>query len=573
MDGKAVSDTALDRALSFPETRKAIAEQAGTLPETPSQARKAVRDWAAARKQEQAAQAVKQPGQQRTPSEKRFRGIAEDVLSAYESTADTTEISEDLRGLYEALNTPGEAALAKNLRQTATGIARKILQQGSAEPDELSGQCADLRKYLRGTPVTLSSADRASVPDGYETFRKRNMGRLRLVNEGGTPVDAMYQQLQADYGEAFFPADITHPADQLEQIGKVLDGIRPKAGNAYASEAAVHDLTLDLIGRCAALPARLQTVESNARKPAGAVGAAAGMAGEQRAPGLAETEVSRKLKADDREFLDTLFQAVGLRGAIVSQTSDTANAQIENGVVTVYANADDAASAYRGTVRHEVTHQIKALGAEHYQAFEDFAVSARAARDGVSVESLVESTRETYRTLAGQELTDAQAREELAGDFAMLLNVDTDTVRRFVNQGEQSRQTAKGILQAIRDIISRIRERFANRKLSQEQRDFLRQMQEGERLWAEALGEASRIANKNTAQTDGSTRFSIKRAADGSQYVEVDIDILEGVEERDIPRILADIVQNKFHNLITANGQRIGINSKTLREWQRSKEA
>ena len=177
MDGKAVSDTALDRALSFPETRKALAEQAGTLPGASSQARKAVRDWAAARKQETP---VKQPARQRAPSGKRFRGIAEDVLSTYESTADTTEISEDLRELYEALNTPGEAALAKNLRQTATGIARKILQRGVPEADELSGQYADLRKYLRTTPVTLSSADRASVPDGYETFRKRNMGRLRL---------------------------------------------------------------------------------------------------------------------------------------------------------------------------------------------------------------------------------------------------------------------------------------------------------------------------------------------------------------------------------------------------------
>ncbi len=280
MDGKAVSDTALDRALSFPETRKALAEQAGTLPGASSQARKAVRDWAAARKQETP---VKQPARQRAPSGKRFRGIAEDVLSTYESTADTTEISEDLRELYEALNTPGEAALATNLRQTATGIARKILQRGVPEADELSGQYADLRKYLRTTPVTLSSADRASVPDGYETFRKRNMGRLRLVNEGGTPVDVMYQQLQADYGEGFFPANITHPADQLEQIGKVLADVRPKAGNAYASESAVHDLALDLIGRCAALPQRLQTAESNARKPTGAVGAAAGMAGEQRA--------------------------------------------------------------------------------------------------------------------------------------------------------------------------------------------------------------------------------------------------------------------------------------------------
>lgn len=290
-------------------------------------------------------------------------------------------------------------------------------------------------------------------------------------------------------------------------------------------------------------------------------------------PGLFETEVSRSMKAEDRDFLNTLFEAVGLRGAVVSQTSDTENAHIENGVVTVYANADDAASAYQGTVRHEVTHQIKALGAEHYQAFEDFAVEARAARDGVSVEALIESTREAYRGAVGQELTEAQAREELAGDFAMLLDVDTDTVRRFVDQNAQNRKTAKGILQTIRDIIARIRERFANRKLSQGQRGLLRQMQEGERLWSEALGEASRIAKENAAQTDGGARFSIKQDEQGRKYVHVDTDILEGVEERDIPRILADIVQNKFHNLITANGQQIGINSRTLREWQRSKEA
>lgn len=44
-NGKTVSDKALDRALSFPESRRAIENVTGKLPETPSQARKAVRDW------------------------------------------------------------------------------------------------------------------------------------------------------------------------------------------------------------------------------------------------------------------------------------------------------------------------------------------------------------------------------------------------------------------------------------------------------------------------------------------------------------------------------------------------
>ncbi len=44
-NGKTVSDKALDRALSFPESRRAIEDVTGKLPETPSQARKAVRDW------------------------------------------------------------------------------------------------------------------------------------------------------------------------------------------------------------------------------------------------------------------------------------------------------------------------------------------------------------------------------------------------------------------------------------------------------------------------------------------------------------------------------------------------
>ncbi len=301
--------------------------------------------------------------------------------------------------------------------------------------------------------------------------------------------------------------------------------------------------------------------------------------------GLLESEVSRRMSAEDREFHDVLLKAVGLRGEIVSQESDIVNAQIKDGVVTIFANAEDAERGYRSTVKHEVTHQIKALGAAHYQAFETFAVEQAAARNGVSIDSLVESVQEVYRQQAGQELTAAQAREEIAGDFAMLLDVDTETVRRFTQQTPQNRQTAHGILQTIRDIVDRVREYFKGRKLTREQSAFLDRLSEGERLWAEALGEASQLArNEKAVQTDGSeARYAVKRAADGSLYVEVEEDILGGLgldpenispeDRKTLHKLLSSVVSSQFNNPVDVNGQETGIKKKTAKEWVRSGSA
>lgn len=52
-----------------------------------------------------------------------------------------------------------------------------------------------------------------------------------------------------------------------------------------------------------------------------------------------------------------------------------------------------------------------------------------------------------------------------------------------------------------------------------------------------------------------------------------DISSWESSVKPSIKDILADIIQNKFHNLIEVNGQRIGINRDTGREWRYSNEA
>ncbi len=572
-NGKMVSDKALDRALSFPESRKAIEQVTGKLPETPSQARKTVRDWIAN------AQKMQDSGSTSQRNGAALAETADQLLREYESRADKKALRGQLQALYDHA---ADGADADALQAEASGIAESILRQSEHRDDTLSQEYKGLRDELRNTKITLGEQDRGSLPDGYSTFRRQNFGQLRVVREGGVPVDTMYEQLRNDYGEAFFPAEITHPADQLSRMAEVLDSLKPAVENPYARDmgGAVQQLTEEILSASGVQAQPVETWTAGTRDTAQA---AEPDGIRDAAPGLFETEVSRNMKTEDREFLHTLFEAVGVRGAVVSQESSVENAHIEDGVITVFANADDAASAYRGTVQHEITHRIKELGAGAYQAYEDFAVAQLAAQNNVQAGSLIEATQAYYKEAAGQELTEAQAREELAGMYAMSLNLDTETVRQFVSQREQNRQAAKGILQTIRDILRSIREKFTGRSLSREQQDFVQQLSEGERLWAEALGEASQIANENAAHTDGGTRYSIKTLEDGSQYVEIEEDILEGLnlgtdemikdDLRRVKLVLSDIVREKFKNPVNVDGQDVIIKPKTVKEWTRSKNA
>lgn len=74
-------------------------------------------------------------------------------------------------------------------------------------------QYKDIKTHLRTTPLTISDADKSSIPD-YGRWRKQAFGTLRIVNAGGLPVDTAYQELRGLAPE-LFPEDITHPADQL----------------------------------------------------------------------------------------------------------------------------------------------------------------------------------------------------------------------------------------------------------------------------------------------------------------------------------------------------------------------
>lgn len=486
---------------------------------------------------------------------KAVKALAGELAGEYSSGYDKAALSAQLQSLYDTYANRTDAVAFTEMQQAARTLARDVLEQSSVLNDGTAEDYSRLRGYLKETPLAISDADKASVPGGFGEFRKAHRGKIRLTNDG-LAVDTAYMELNADFGEALFPADITHPADQLSRMAEVLDSLKPAVENPYARDmgGAVQQLTEEILSASGVQAQSVETWTAGTRDTAQA---AEPDGIRDAAPGLFETEVSRNMKTEDREFLHMLFEAVGVRGAIVSQESSVENAHIEDGVITVFANADDAASAYRGTVQHEITHRIKELGAAAYQAYEDFAVAQLTAQNNVQAESLIEATQAYYKEAAWQELTEAQAREELAGMYAMSLNLDTETVRQFVRQSGQNQQTAKGILQTIRDILRSIREKFTGRSLNREQQGLVQRLSEGERLWAEALGEASQIANENAAHADGSTRYSLKTDENGRKYVHVDVDqhLFDGLTTAEMQQKAREVIMTRFRGKVIGSGE------------------
>ncbi len=145
------------------------------------------------------------------------------------------------KDVAEILSVPGSAR-QDILKPIAGQIAAEYLKNGEISEvagkrlfesayeagrvinDDFYNTFKPIRDYLREQPLRISEADRAAITD-FADFRKRNFGKVRIVNEGGLPVDVAYMELSERY-PAFFPEDIAHPADQLYQIAEVADMIK-----------------------------------------------------------------------------------------------------------------------------------------------------------------------------------------------------------------------------------------------------------------------------------------------------------------------------------------------------------
>lgn len=165
-----------------------------------------------------------------------------DILQLEERRAVNDAADALRRKLMQTMSIPNTAENRAALRESANRIAEewantrsvpqalvdsvfeKAWGDGIVVDDAFYNEYKPIKDHLRRQKITMSEADRANFAD-WADFRKSTVGTLRIVNEGGLPVDIAYSEL-SDMAPELFPRDIAHPADQLRRMTEVGKQIR-----------------------------------------------------------------------------------------------------------------------------------------------------------------------------------------------------------------------------------------------------------------------------------------------------------------------------------------------------------
>ena len=175
---------------------------------------------------------------------------AKSILKEYNSNYSINELTKELQAFYDSINNATSEELDFNdIMNDSFDIAFKVVDNAQILDNELSKEYADLKYYLRTTPIRISSDAKKEMADLYSTFVKENRSRIKIRQNGIDSAKA-YRELGEKYPE-FFPEDITSLSEQLYQIEKVLDDVAPVWINPFSTQLdqAAQWLALDIYER------------------------------------------------------------------------------------------------------------------------------------------------------------------------------------------------------------------------------------------------------------------------------------------------------------------------------------
>ena len=156
------------------------------------------------------------------------RKQARALAKRYQATVTVDELSARLQDLYDRMTQEKHMSWEAAYQEAKT-IARDLAESAVTLNDGLYQEYAELRSYLRKTPLRISEEESHDIPD-YNSWRKHYLGKVR-IGKGKTNVDQVYQELSQMWPE-LFPQEGTEaapvaPSDQLLHIAQV-------AGDLYS---------------------------------------------------------------------------------------------------------------------------------------------------------------------------------------------------------------------------------------------------------------------------------------------------------------------------------------------------
>lgn len=156
------------------------------------------------------------------------RKQARALAKRYQATVTVDELSGRLQSLYDRMTQEKHMSWEAAYQEAKT-IARDLAESAVTLNDGLYQEYAELRSYLKKTPLRISEEESHDIPD-YNDWRKHYLGKVR-IGKGKTNVDQVYQELSQMWPE-LFPQEGTEaapvaPSDQLLHIAQV-------AGDLYS---------------------------------------------------------------------------------------------------------------------------------------------------------------------------------------------------------------------------------------------------------------------------------------------------------------------------------------------------
>lgn len=228
--------------------------------------------------------------------------------------------------------------------------------------------------------------------------------------------------------------------------------------------------------------------------------------------GLADNEYSRAIIAKNKNTASVL-NAVGKKLGVRIEFVDKVMGGKANGQYIRDQNliqiATDKKKPYLAVAAHEITHRMQNLAPNEYREFRKAALEYRMRKNGADTEA---EWVDTYIEIAEQDgvtLTQDEAMDEIAADFAGEMLDDIDLFERFT---KKNRTVAQKLLDSLKEFIAKVKAIFTGKS-----RDKAAQ-----EAYGKSFGELEAVAQKWQTAFDAAAKRAIinteKTFTEGAEY-------------------------------------------------------
>ena len=361
----------------------------------------------------------------------------------------------------------------------------------------VSGQGQETAQTSQGTATMVPQTERTAAQQVYDVNRVRGASSSMGMGESGQrAISAAYDgSVDADRYYAGFTAYY-----EAGLSGRAQEQVR----SDYAAD-------LTEAQRYAAYTAGQNDAAASLQRERAGVNFATVYGDEA---GFVPSEHSASLSQETTRFYNVLAKATGTKITVTAATGEGgANGWYRDGTIYISSDAQNAGEV---VAMHEITHRLQEIAPEAYRKYRDYAVNALSELEGNS-SALVERYKTLYSN-SGINLTTEEAMDEAAANFAGELIRDPE---RFERLAREDRGVARKLLNAIKDLIRKIRQALrgpseADVAVANELDLDLDTLEQAARLWENALRAGRDTSLQAGARNGrmGTTRNSLKEDVD-----------------------------------------------------------